>query len=94
VIRNIVRILEEISIPEAYHGEVLNSCFRCIENPSTPAAIKAFSLTTLFNIPAYYPEIKQELKLIIEESWGTETPAFKSRGRRILNVIQKHHFNV
>lgn len=87
VIRNAVRVLEDIEIPESFHGEVMNSCFTFIENPATPAAIKAFSLTVLFHLSQQYPEIKPELKLIIEERWDTETAAFRSRGRKILEAI-------
>lgn len=87
VIRNSVRILEAIEIPEKFHGAVMNTCFKFIEDPATPVAVKAFSLTTLFNLSKHYPEIQQELKLIIEERWETETAAFKSRGRKILKSI-------
>lgn len=89
VIRNSVRILEAISIPEAYHAGVMNACFAFIEKPGTPAAIKAFSLTTLYNLSAQYPDIKPELALIIKTLWDTETPAFKSRGRKILQALEK-----
>lgn len=89
VIRNSVRILEAIEIPEELHGDVMNACFGFIEKVSTPAAIKAFSLTTLSNLSNYYPEIKQELKLIIEERWNIETPAFKARAKKILKTISQ-----
>jgi len=89
VIRNSVRILEAIEIPEEFHGKVMNACFAFIEKPSTPIAIKAFSLTTLYHLSKYYPEIKQELKLIIEERWNTETAAFKSRGKKILENLSR-----
>jgi hypothetical protein len=88
VIRNSVRILEAIDIPEAFHGEVMNACFNFIQSPTTAIAIKAFSLTTLFNLSKIYPEIKPELKLIIEEKWDNETAAFKSRGRKILKGLK------
>ncbi|MEP6682848.1 MAG: hypothetical protein ABJA35_06295 [Parafilimonas sp.] len=87
VIRNSVRILQQIEISESLHGELMNSCFNFIESPSTPIAIKAFSLTTLFNLSKFYPEIKNELKLIIEERWNNETPAFKSRAKKILESL-------
>ncbi|HNP23366.1 MAG TPA: hypothetical protein PKM63_16985 [Panacibacter sp.] len=90
VIRNSVRVLEMIDIPESLHGDVMNACFTFIEKPSTPVAIKAFSLTTLFNLSKIYPDIRQELKLIIEERWNDETPAFKSRGKKILQMMQKN----
>lgn len=89
VIRNSMRILESIDIPEALHGEVMNACFTFIEKPATPAAIKAFSLTTLYNLSKFYPEIKAELKMIIEDQFENETPAFKSRGKKILKMISK-----
>lgn len=87
VIRNAVRILEDIDIPEQFHGDVMNSCFGFIEDPAVPAAIKAFSLTVLFHLSQQYPEIKSELKLIIEERWDTETAAFRSRGKKILKGL-------
>ncbi len=89
VIRNSVRILEDIDLPKKYHAAVMNACFAFIENPSTPVAIKAFSLTTLYNLSAYYPEIKQELKLIIEDRFNSETAAFNSRAKKILKGLEK-----
>lgn len=88
LIRNAVRILQETAIPEDFHGEVMNACFNFIESPTTAIAIKAFSLTTLFNLSKTYPEIKPELKLIIEERWDQETAAFRSRGRKILAKLK------
>lgn len=89
LIRNSVRVLEQVNIPEKFHGEVMNACFGFIESPGTPAAIKAFSLTILFRLSHRYPEIGQELKLIIENRWETESPAFKSRARKILTALRK-----
>ena len=87
VIRNSIRILEEIEIPEPLHGKVMNACFEFVEQPATPIAIKAFALTTLFNLSKHYPEIKPELKLIIEDRIDNETAAFKSRGKKILKQL-------
>jgi hypothetical protein len=93
VIRNSVRILQKIDIPESLHGELMNNCFALLEQPSTPVAIKAFSLTTLSNLSDLYPEIKNELKLIIEERWNHETSAFKSRAKTILKKLNADRDN-
>ena len=87
VVRNTVRILEAIDIPEAYHGEVMDCCFKLVEEPTTAVAIKAFSLTALFNLSKQYPEIKPELKLVIEERKDNETAAFKVRANKILKAL-------
>lgn len=89
VIRNSVRVLQEIEIPEKFHGEVMDACFQFLEKPATPVAIKVFSLTTLFNLSKTYPEIIPELKLIIEDNWENETAAFRSRSKKILNLLEK-----
>lgn len=84
VIRNSVRVLQEIEVPEKYQGEVMDACFQFLEKPTTPVAIKAFSITTLFNLSKTYPEIRPELKLIINDRLDYETAAFKSRAKKIL----------
>jgi hypothetical protein len=85
VVRNIVRLLQYVEIPKRYHGQIMSVCFDFIADVETAAAIKAFSLTILENLSALYPDIRPELKLIIEERWEHETPAFKVRARKILN---------
>jgi hypothetical protein len=82
--RNAMRVLQQIDIPEKYQGEVMDACFQFLEQPSVPVAIKAFSLTTLFNLSKKYPEIRPELKLIIEDCLEHESPAFKARAKKIL----------
>jgi len=85
--RNTVRLLQDISIPEKYQGEVMNICFDYIISPVEKPAIKAFSLTVLQNLSKQYPEIKQELKTIIEDRWDLESTAFKSRAKKILKEL-------
>ena len=87
VIRNTVRLLQDVSIPKRYHGPVMNSCFEFLQSPETPIAIKAFSLTILGHLAADYPDIRGELKLIIEEQWDRSSPAIRSRAKRLLKNI-------
>ena len=84
--RNSVRLLQHISIPEKFHGQVMNICFDFITDPHEKVAIKAFSLSILEHLSKQYPEIKQELKTIIEDRWDTESAAFRSRAKRILKA--------
>ncbi|HNJ58715.1 MAG TPA: hypothetical protein PLH33_06735 [Chitinophagaceae bacterium] len=88
VIRNALRILQDIEIPIKFHGTVMHTCFNFIETPSTPVAIKAFSLTILYNLSKIYTEIKPELICLIETNIQHETAAFKSRGNKILKLLK------
>ena len=84
VIRNTVRLLQDVTIPKKHQGRVMSTCFDFVQSPETPIAVKAFSLTILFHLAADYPDIRGELKLIIEEQWEHSTPAFRSRAKKIL----------
>jgi hypothetical protein len=87
VVRNTVRLLQDVDIPKKFHGQVMSTCFDFIQSVETPIAVKAFSLTILSNLAASYPEIRGELKLIIEEQWEHATPAFRSRAKKILKPL-------
>lgn len=82
--RNVMRIFEYISIPRRYHGKVMTMCFNFISSPTEKVAIKAFSLTVLEHMLDEYPAIGSELKVIIEDQWMQQTPAFQSRAKKIL----------
>lgn len=85
VMRSFIRALQYTVIPEAYQGVIMDRCFSFIADPQEKAAVKAFALTVLENLSADYPEIRQELILIIQQRWDTETPAFKARAKKILS---------
>jgi hypothetical protein len=86
--RNIARLLQFVEIPKKYHGRVMDDCFQFINSSNEAVAVKAFSLTILKNMSDMYPEILPELKTIIEARWDLETPAFHSRARKIMKIMQ------
>ncbi len=85
--RNTIRLLQEIQIPERYQGEVMNICFDYIISPNEKPAVKTFALTVLEGLSKQYPEIKKELKTIIEDRWDFESAAFKARAKKILKSL-------
>jgi hypothetical protein len=86
--RNSVRFLQHVDIPKRFHGQVMDICFRFFSSPTEAVAIKAFSITVLQNLAKLYPEIVNEIKLIIEERWDHESPAFKARARKLLKEFK------
>lgn len=82
--RNTARMLEHLQLPSKYKGKVLNLCFDWIADPNEKVAIKAFSLTVLEHMLDEYPDIGSELRLIIEDQWHRQTPAFQYRAKRVL----------
>ena len=82
--RNSIRFLQYVDIPKRFHGQVMDVCFRYFSSPTEAVALKAFSITVLQKLAKLYPEIINEIKLVIEERWDYETPAFKARAKKLL----------
>lgn len=85
--RNILRNLQNIEIPERLVGEVTDICFKILASNQEPVAIKAFSMTVLYNITLKIPELQNELKLLIEDLIPYGSPGIKSRGKKILKKL-------
>ncbi len=87
--RNTLRILQLIEIPEPLWGEALEKCFEYLESNNEAIAIRAFSMTIVYNISQKVPEIKPELKALIEEINVYGSAGLKSRGNKILRKLEK-----
>lgn len=85
--RNSIRLMQDLEIPEKFHGDVMDICFRFLESPKEALAVKVFSMSVLGNLAAIYPDIKPELKLVIEEQLPHQTAGFKSRAKKVLKMI-------
>lgn len=86
--RNILRALQYIHpLPEECRGKALTYGFDLLNDPDQPIAVKAFSMTVLFNISKEYHEIRNELRLSIEEQMVNGSAGIKSRGKKILKAI-------
>jgi len=85
--RNSIRLLEDIAIPKKYHGEIMNVCFKFLEDPAEALGIKVFSMSVLGKLARGYPDIIPELRLLIEEQLPNQTAGFKSRAKKVLKNI-------
>lgn len=85
--RNTVRLLQFIEIPKRFEGKVADLCFIYLSNRKEPVAIRAFSMTVLAGIAERNPDLKKELKMIIEDELPYSSAAFKSRGMKVLKQL-------
>lgn len=86
--RNTMRLLQFIDIPKRYQGQVAGICFGYLQDAKEPVAIKAFSMTVLASIARQNPDLRQELAIVIEDQLPYGSPAFVSRGRKVLKEIK------
>lgn len=86
--RNILRAFQFVEIPEEHQGHVLDISFKLLNSPSEPIAVKAFSMTVIYNLSKIYLDIIPELKASIEALMPNASAGIKSRGNKILKAIQ------
>lgn len=86
--RLLLRILAESDIPEKKMAEILNICFDYLE-ADMPVAIKVHSMQIIYNISSIEPGLKPELIAIIEDQMPRHSPAFKSRGTKLLKKLYR-----
>ncbi|MCW3465449.1 hypothetical protein [Chitinophaga nivalis] len=87
--RNVLRILQFLPVPAALHGAVMNTCFIFLEDPAEAVAVKVFSMTVLANLATTYPEIKNEIRLLITDQLEHNPSAgFRSRAKKVMAMIK------
>ena len=87
--RNVLRVLQFQTVEEALWGELYDTCIRFLEDKNETVAVKAFAMTTAFNIVKKVPELKHELSVAIEQILPEGTAGEKSRGQKILSALSK-----
>lgn len=92
VTRNILRLLQNINVPEELEGELIEFCFQTLNDRSQPVAIRTFAITVASNICCKYPELEKELYIIIQDQLPYERPAFKSRASKFLRTRTSQKF--
>lgn len=87
--RNVIRILQDVEIPRRLSGKIATVCFDLFASAKEPVAVKVFSMTVLANIARREPELKNEIRILIEQQMPTGTAGFRSRGSKILKRLEK-----
>lgn len=84
--RNVVRLLQFVEIPKQYRGRIFDACYRLLDDPTQPVAVRVFSMTVAANVAKESPELLDELRLTAMRYPQSMTPGFRSRLRTVLGV--------
>ena len=87
--RNSMRVLRFVEIPRRMQGKVANLCFDFLQDHAIPISVKAFSMTVLVNIAKNEPDLKHEIKLVIEQMLPYGSAGIRSRGGNVLKQLSK-----
>lgn len=82
--RCVLRMLQHIKIPSRLLGPVTCACFEFLSDHQSPTAIKAFAMSTLAGIAQKEPDLKEELRLVIQQQLPYASAGFRSRAKQVL----------
>lgn len=88
--RNTMRLLRELpTIPDAVIGLAADAAFRFLEDPSVSIAVRAFSIRVLGKICLKEPDLKDELRILLEDIMANEkAPGLLVSSRDVLKQIK------
>lgn len=87
--RNSMRIMEQLTLSDELLGEAADIAFQYLAEPNEAVAVRVFSMGLIWNICQKEPDLRHELRLLIEEYMPYGSAGFKSRGKKILAAMNK-----
>jgi hypothetical protein len=70
-------------------GEWLELLFQFLQDPQFKVALKSYSMQLIVGFLEDYPELKNELKSILESGMEEGSPAYRAGARKVLNHLEK-----
>lgn len=90
VIRGTLSFFQEHPVPKKQESFMLDLCYAYLKNPSEAIAVRAFSITVIYNISKAYPELLQELLMVLNElSVHEDGAAMRARIKNTVKAIHK-----
>ena len=86
--REIMKIILLFDVEEIEMGKAVNICFDILINPKEALAVRVHAMQILFNISKLEPDLKPELKDVIEIIIQEDSPALRGRGGMLLNKMK------
>ena len=79
------KILMLTDVPQDFDGPIIDFCFRMLETPYEPIGVKANCMSLIASRLSDYPELKPELKAIVDSIIETsDSKGFVVRVRKVL----------
>jgi hypothetical protein len=85
--RNVLHILARIDVPPRLQGTVVSLCVRELECADAAIAVRVYAMTILLNVAQTEPDLKQELRALIEQMLPYAGPAVRARASIVLKTL-------
>jgi hypothetical protein len=87
--RNFLYIIAYSNVPEFYSGQLIDFTSKILTNKSSPVASLIYSIDIFFSHSKEYPELLNELRIMIELLLPNATPGVRSKGLKTIRKIDR-----
>lgn len=88
VLRNLTSILYKLPFNSYRESELLDLLLSFVKNPKNRVALHVYSIYNLIHLVHKYPELKEEVRMVIDESQVEKRAAYKIAVRNFEKAIQ------
>ena len=85
--RSLAKMFWLAGVPAEIEGAAIDDMFRWLMDANITVSTKTYSMFALHNLTAKYPELKNELKISLEDQLGKSTADFDKRLRKMLESL-------
>ncbi|MES2139660.1 MAG: hypothetical protein V4511_08110 [Bacteroidota bacterium] len=85
--RNMTAVLASSKISINQQGKLVNLCFDLLLSSEETVVVKVHAMQAIANTAIHHPELKNELKMAIEDQLPKTSAAFHARAKRILKAF-------
>lgn len=85
--RSLAKMFWLAGVPLEIEGEAIDDMFRWLMGANITVSTKTYSMFALHNLTAKYPELKNELKICVEDQLGKNTTNFDKGLRKVLALL-------
>ncbi len=86
--RNVMRLLSLVDLTPGIKGLAFDKASQLLADHSEPIAVKVFAMTVMANIAMEETDLKNEVIIAIEEQLPFGSPAFRSRGFKLVKALK------
>ena len=74
-------------IPEENEGEAIDLLFTWLMDANTLVSTKVYAVYAIFNLTTKYPELKNELKICIDDQWDKNSIGFRACVKKVVKKL-------
>lgn len=87
--RTVAKMLWLAGVPEEIEGLAVDELFKWILDPKVKVAVKVYGMDALCNMVLKYPDLKEELLIVIDDQWDKNSVAFRARAKKVLKALKQ-----